>query len=64
MEERKDYGYGICGMCYSPLIWQCDYDFEDFGYEGEGIVGCAVCSGCGAEVEFRLKTNEEEQERL
>lgn len=57
--ENKDYGYGICGLCGAPLIWQADYDFEDFGYEGEGFVGCAVCSGCGADVEFVKRTDGE-----
>lgn len=60
--KNKDYGYGICGLCGGALVWQCDYSFEDFGYEGDGIVGCAICSNCGAEVEFRKSFDEEVKE--
>lgn len=40
-------------LCNS-LVWQSDFDYEDFGYEGEGIVHILVCSNCGAEVEYRV----------
>lgn len=43
------------------MIWQCDYSFEDFGYEGEGIVQILECSNCGAEIEYRISLNEEEE---
>ena len=57
LNKKKNitYGYGTCGMCGGALIWQSDYDFEDFGYEGKGIVSVATCSKCGAEVETRLE---------
>lgn len=40
-----------CG-CKS-LVWQNDYDTEDFGYEGEGIVSLLTCSNekCRSEVQ-------------
>lgn len=47
-----------CG-CRS-VIWDCDYDFEDFGYEGEGIVQVLHCTNCGAEIEYRIRFDEEE----
>ena len=31
-----------------------DFDFEDFGYEGVGIVHVCHCSNCGAEIEYRV----------
>lgn len=28
-----------CFHClHKSVVWDCDYDFEDFGYDGEGIV--------------------------
>lgn len=36
------------------VIWQCDYMFEDFGYEGEGIVQVCHCTNCGADIEYRI----------
>lgn len=47
-------------LCRS-VIWQCDYSFEDFGYEGEGIVQILECSNYGAEIEYRISLNEEEE---
>ena len=41
-----------CGK--QSVIWDCDYDFEDFSYEGEGIVHICYCSNCGAEIEYRV----------
>lgn len=49
-----------CG-CRS-VVWQCDYDFEDFGYEGEGIVQILRCANCGAEIEYRISFEREEED--
>ena len=38
-----------CGK--KAVIWDCDFDFSDFGYDGEGIVHCCHCTECGAEIE-------------
>ena len=38
------------------VVLMCDYDFEDFGYEGEGIVQILECQNCGAEIEYRVPT--------
>jgi len=48
-------------LCRS-LVWQCDYDFSDFGYEGEGIVQILHCVNCGADVEYRVPLNPEQEE--
>lgn len=54
-----------CFHClHKSLVWQSDYSYEDFGYEGEGIVQILHCSNCGAEVEYRIKINEEDIEEL
>lgn len=47
-----------CG-CRS-VIWDNDFDFEDFCYEGEGIVHICHCCNCGAEIEYRVPDNNEE----
>lgn len=43
-----------CWFCQSPMIWQNDFNFEDCGMEGEGIVAYLSCSECEATVECRL----------
>lgn len=50
-----------CFHCLNQsLIWDNDYSFEDFGYEGDGIVQILHCSNCGAEVEYRISFNKED----
>ena len=52
-----------CYMCGGTLIWQNDYDFEDYGMEGEGIVTTLVCTECGAWWEGYYKLSDEEEEK-
>lgn len=49
-----------CGQ--RTVIWQCDYDYSDFGYEGEGIVQILRCENCGAEIEYRVPISEDNDE--
>tara|TARA_R100000655_G_scaffold30189_2_gene60922 strand:- start:1275 stop:1460 length:186 start_codon:yes stop_codon:yes gene_type:complete len=48
-----------CWHCGTKLIWGNDFDFEDYGYDGEGIVSVFSCPNekCNAEVEVRLPAN-------
>lgn len=39
-----------CYLCGGEVIWQADFDYGDFGYEGEGIVHTFHCRDCGAEI--------------
>lgn len=41
-----------CG--HVSVIWDCDFTFEDFGYEGDGLVHICHCANCGAEIEYRI----------
>ena len=42
-----------CFHCLSRfVVWDCDFSFEDFGYEGKGIVHICHCANCGAEIEY------------
>ena len=44
-----------CFHCLKKtLCWDCDYDYEDFNYIGEGIVHILHCTNCGAEVEYKI----------
>ena len=53
--KRKNKGVYQCFHClHNTVCWNCDYDFEDFGYDGEGIVHICTCSNCGAEIEYRI----------
>jgi len=49
----------VCWICGGKLIWGCDYDPEDYGYEGQGIVATLHCSSCGADVTYVYIEEEE-----
>ncbi|GAG30137.1 unnamed protein product [marine sediment metagenome] len=48
-----------CWHCQAELIWGCDFDFEDYDIEGEGIVSAFSCPNCPATVEVYLPFKEE-----
>ena len=50
-----------CWFCKGKLVWNCDYSFEDFGLDGEGIVAVLTCSDCEAVFNGHLNLNEEEE---
>ena len=36
------------------VIWQNDYDFEDYGIDGDGIIHDLRCSNCGARITYEV----------
>ena len=53
--------YECFHCCTRGVIWESDFDFEDFGYEGQGIVHICHCANCGAEIEYRVPIPDEEE---
>ena len=51
-----------CGAL--AVIWDCDFSFDDVGIEGDGIVQFCHCTNCGAEIEYRISFDAEEEEQL
>ena len=50
-----------CYNCGSQtVIWQNDFNFYDFGYEGEGVVQIYYCANCGTYYELRIPSEIEE----
>ena len=47
--------FECCHCMNRSVIWDCDYTFDDFGYEGDGIVQIFHCASCGAEIEYRIE---------
>lgn len=41
-----------CYNCDADMIWGNDFHFDEFGYEGEGIVTCFTCPKCETYAEF------------
>lgn len=48
-----------CGA--KAVIWDSDFDYEDYGYEGEGIVHVCHCTNCGAEILYMVQCGDEEE---
>ena len=46
-----------CGC--RAVIWDADFDFSDMCYDGEGIVHIRHCTNCGAEIEYRIKLEDD-----
>lgn len=44
------------------VIWDSDFDGEDFGYIDPGIVHVCHCSNCGAEITYFIPLNNDEEE--
>lgn len=49
-----------CGK--NTVIWDSDFDFEDMGYEGQGIIHICHCTNCGAYIEYKVCIPDEDQE--
>ena len=53
----------VCFHCMKPtVIWQNDFSFEDMGYEGDGIVNVCKCANCGADIEYAVRFDDEEDD--
>lgn len=50
-----------CAHCLQrAVIWDCDYSFDDYGYDGDGIVQTFHCNYCGANIEYYIRFEEDE----
>lgn len=54
--------YECFHCCTRSVIWDADFTFEDFGYAGNGIVQICHCVHCGAEIEYRIRVEGEEDD--
>lgn len=48
-----------CGE--EAVIWCADFSFEDYGIPGEGIVHVCRCTNCGADIEYYISVDEDEE---
>jgi len=49
-----------CWFCNGEMIWGCDFDYDDYGLEGDGIVATLSCKECEAYAEYYSKPSEED----
>lgn len=48
-----------CGA--KAVIWDADFDYEDYGLEGEGIVQECHCTNCGARITYWIDCGEQDE---
>ena len=42
-----------CFNCLSrSVVWDADFDFEDYGLDGVGIIHECHCANCGASITY------------
>lgn len=56
MSEKKTAWNGYqCFHCGQYAVYWCsDFTFEDYGYDGDGIVQECRCYACGADITYRI----------
>ena len=48
-----------CGE--KSVVWDSDFDAEDYGYSFKGIVHECHCSNCGAEITYVINLEENDE---
>ena len=52
-----------CFHClHRAVIWDSDFTFEDYGYEGDGLIHVLHCTHCGAEIEYMISFDNDKDE--
>ena len=52
------YQYFNCGAY--AVSWDADFDFEDYGLEGDGIIHECHCNNCGARITYEIPINDDD----
>ena len=48
-----------CGA--RAVIWDADFNFEDYGLEGEGVINHCHCENCGAEIDYYVRMDDDDE---
>lgn len=46
-----------CGA--DTVVWDSDFTFEDYNYEGDGLVCVYHCNNCDAYIEYKIPMNDD-----
>lgn len=49
-----------CGA--RAVIWNADFDYEDYGLDGPGIIHECTCSNCGARITYFIDCGESDED--
>lgn len=51
-----------CGR--RSVIWGADFDYQDYGLDGLGIIHTLTCENCGAEITYYCPIDESEEDPM
>ena len=46
---------------HRAVIWDSDFSFEDYGYDGDGIIHVCHCTHCGADITYMIPIDDDEE---
>lgn len=49
-----------CGRI--SVIWNGDFDFSDYGLDGDGVIHECTCTNCGARITYEVPNKTEEED--
>ena len=56
------FGRNVCWYCgHNSVYRNSDFNYDEVFGEGEGIVSFLTCANCGAEIQYSLRTDNEEE---
>lgn len=59
--KEKDGRRRVMYECFNRLaravIWDADFDYSDYGLEGEGVIHECHCANCGARITYYVDAN-------
>ena len=59
--NTESHGVYECFHCLQrSVIWDADFDGEDYGYDEPGVVHACHCTNCGAIITYWCPDNPEE----
>lgn len=54
-----------CFNClHNSVIWEADFDFDDYGLDGAGVVHECRCLNCGARITYECPCDNLDDENM
>lgn len=54
--------YECFHCCSRSVIWDCDFSYDDYGLDGEGIIHECHCANCGARITYYIDIGNDEED--
>jgi hypothetical protein len=55
----------VCFHCgHNSVVWDCDYNVEDYGCDQSGVVHACHCTHCGADIVYTVLDDKDDVDCL